>query len=463
MPSGEGTGQSSGRTSGFVDHLRLVHFTICVTCFIAIVAITSQTASSASRAYDQANLLLKLADKWRAGKWLNEFAAQYGMANAEFGGLLEVEGESAVTMVFRPARRTQFGWVALAKKDDAYTALKTDPTDTVNTVADAERVWNMLNEFRYVMRPTQVHNGWLIKPDGSISEAKLNQGQAAAVSVSAKQSSSRPIAQPGETIRSARLLLRSEFADSFGKGRPELRDAVGKMLQSRRVDAYFISVELPRRDEIVTRPGVWILPADCITEVVSLQTLLGASIIPPEFLPGDFKHSFPDASELAKNLKTLSLAELQAFFQTERDRTGDKIEFPLVKLPAESVAYWGTATIFMLTVYWFAVFRDFRLRLLPGDNAWNAPWIGISGEFWSKRLFIATTLLPPTAAAYLILFGMRQLTWGPRIALMVGVFVLVAIPILGIVHSWLCIQRMDPAGSSQQRVPNSPPQRLGPN
>jgi hypothetical protein len=69
----------------------------------------------------------------------------------------------------------------------------------------------------------------------------------------------------------------------------------------------------------------------------------------------------------------LKLAELRDYFQAEQDRSGDKVELPLVKLPAESVAYWGTATILLLTMYWFAVFRDFGLRAKPDDKAWDTP------------------------------------------------------------------------------------------
>src|SRR5262249_43744902 len=109
---------------------------------------------------------------------------------------------------------------------------------------------------------------------------------------------------------------------------------------------------------------------------------------------------------------TLKLAELRDYFQAERARTGDKVELPIVKLPADSLATWATAIIFLLAIYWFAVFRDFALRVKPGDKAWDVPWIGSSTEYWSRNLFVATCFLPSCTEAYLMFYGLdRSFSW----------------------------------------------------
>ena len=448
-------GGSSVDTSGFVDHLRLVHFTVCLTCFVAIIAIASQSVSSASRAYDQTNVLLRLADKWRNGEWLDEFIGRYGLANPRFEALVEVEGRPAETLFFVPppdslplrTERDLLGmgersWLGLAsKKGDGFTLL--DDAARIagfKTVADAESIWNTLNEFRYVLKPFQARDGWLVEyDDHSVREVKLNSGAAVPIAKPGGELGSKSGQQLENTIQSA-WVPRNYIPGHFADLSQNFIGAISKLVQSDRADAYFVMVDS------VFPYGVnraWVLRADDSTEMVDLEARLGELIVPADFPPGDFNHSFPDVSELAKNLKTLSLAELQTFFQAEKDKTGDKIEFPLVKLPAESFANWGTATIFLLTVYWFAVFRDFRLRVTPDDKAWSAAWIGISREFWSKSLFIATTLIPPSAAAYIIFFGInRQLAWSPRAAVTAAVFLAVALPTAGIVYSWIRIQRI---------------------
>jgi hypothetical protein len=451
---------SSVDTSGFVDHLRLVHFTVCLTCFVAIIAIASQSVSAASRAYDQTNLLLRLADKWQNGKWLDEFIGRYGMTNAQFEALVEVEGRPAETVVFVPPRdslplRTQRDWLGMVQRSWSGLASKNgsgftllDQADRIagfKTVADAETIWNTLNEFRYVLKPFQARDGWVVEyKDNSVREVKLNSGAAVAIAEPGEELGSKSDEQPKKRPWSASWVPRNYIPDYFEHFSQNFSGAINVLVQSDRADAYFVWLDMSARGVQMTMLRGWVLRADDTTEMVDLEARLGESIVPADFPPGDFKHSFPDVSELAKNLKTLSLVELQTFFQAEKDRTGDKIEFPLVKLPAESFAYWGTATIFLLTVYWFAVFRDFRLRVTPGDKAWSAAWIGISREFWSKCLFIVTTLLPPSAAAYIIFFGTnRQLAWSPRVAVTAAVFLAVALPTAGIVYSWIRIQRMD--------------------
>jgi hypothetical protein len=449
-------GGSSVDTSGFVDHLRLVHFTVCLTCFVAIIAIASQSVSSASRAYDQTNLLLRLADKWQNGEWLDEFIDRYGMANAHFEALVEVQGRPAETIVFVPPRDSsplrirfdwmrdrlgwepQLSWLGLASKNSGGFTLpdKADRFAGFKTVADAETIWNSLNEFRYVLKPFQARDGWLVMyDDNSVREVKLNNGAAV------------PVAKSGGKLASGKeadWVPRNYMPAYFANYSQEFRGAISKLVQSDRADTYFVKVDLGAGPIGNLPTRVWVLRADDTTDLVDLEARLGESIVPADFPPGDFNHSFPDVSELAKNLKTLSLAELQTFFQAEKDKTGDKIEFPLVKLPAESFAYWGTATIFLLMVYWFAVFRDFRFRVTPGDKAWSAAWIGMSREFSSKCLFITTTLVPPSAAAYIIFVGTnRQLAWSPRAAVTAAVFLAVALPIAGIVYSWVRIQHID--------------------
>lgn len=142
--------------------------------------------------------------------------------------------------------------------------------------------------------------------------------------------------------------------------------------------AFFL---VPEFSDFVAQ-GIWIFRAKCLVRPVDLQEAFGASILSSSFVPGDFDRSFPDGSELARNLKKLSLEELQKFFQSERDRVGEKVEFPGIKVPAESVAYWGTALIFAITAYLFCVFRDF-LRATGTDKAWTVPWIGTSKEIAS--------------------------------------------------------------------------------
>jgi hypothetical protein len=264
-------------------------------------------------------------------------------------------------------------------------------------------------------------------------DAKLNGG--APVAISARS------AYPTTDFANTVLWLESDLEKKFMARMTEpRRSALLDLMENQKATCYFFAMP---RDTLENRPPVQVLifPADCKVEKIDLLQMLGNSALPVEFSLGDFKHSFPDASALGKNLKTLKFAELRDHFQAEQDRAEDKVELPLVKLPAASIANWGTATILLLTTYLFAVFRDFRLRAKPDDKAWDTPWIGLSSECWSQRLFLATALLPSCTAAYLIFYGLgRSFGWEFRFLLAIAAFILVGLPIAGIVLSWRKIQ-----------------------
>jgi len=433
--------------SGFVEHLRLVHFTLCLTCFIAIIAVATKSPSSAQRAYDQGNQLLKLQSKWEGGKWLDDLAQAKGIQTPAFDGRVEAAGIQSRSLVFRPGAASgrrqweRYRWLAFARQDKAgLSALKPETGKSFATIEDAEAIWNMLDEFRYVVTPSLVHDGWVVKP--SPADAKLNGGTPVAVAP-------RVAAQTTDDVAFTRWFLPSDVEDYMASEGAAFRDAALELMKAHKADSYFIAILRDRNNPngpegLGAFQAFLMFPADCKVEKIDLQQLLGTSTLPAETPFGDFKHSFHDASDLGKNLKTLKLAELRDYFQAEQDRTADKVELPLVKLPAESVAYWGAAVIFLLATYWFAVFRDFGSRAKPIDKAWDVPWIGTSNERWSQGLFLATTLLPPCTAGYLVFHGLdRSFDWKPLLLLAVTAIVLVGVPIIGVILSWHHLQRLD--------------------
>ena len=436
------SGEARADHSSFIEHLRLVHFTLCLTCFIAIVAVAAKSPSSAQRAYDQSNLLLKLQTKWDGGKWLDNLASERRVQNPAFEAKVEAGGNFSRNFVFRPSgaggprQWERYPWFAFAKVEKAgLIALKPHVGEDFTTIEDAETIWNMLGEFQYVVTPSLVHDGWMMRP--AVVDAKLNGG--APVAISARTAFSMA------DIAVTRWFLESGVEEYMAFEGEVFRSGARDLMKNNKATCYFIAIARDK-DKPETRPlppfqAFLMFPADCKIEKLDLRQLLGNYILPAEFPLGDFKHAFPDASDLGKNLKTLKLAELRDYFQAEQDRAGDKVELPLVKTPAESVAYWGTATILLLATYWFAVFRDFGLRAKPDDKAWDTPWIGTSSERCSQGLFLATALLPSCTAAYLIFYGLgRSFGWEFRLLLATALFILVGLPVAGIVLWWRKIQ-----------------------
>ncbi len=414
--------------SSFVDHLRLIHFTLCLTCFIAIIAVSAKSPSSAQRAYDQSNLLLRLQTKWDGGKWLDEIVNKNKPKNPGFQATVEITGNPSQTLNFQPLKlyalgRYRFPWFAFAKKEQGgLTTLKQlKPHDdaSIANLEDAITIWNALGDFQYMVTPSEVLDGWMIK-DSSVVEAKLNGGNSVAVSTVAT-------ATVGQE---ALWFVESDAENNWNTllDSAPSRIAIATRIGWHNAQCYF---------KVYLERGTLLFPDRCKIERIELQRLLGDTILRPEFPFGDFNQSFPDVSDLGKGLKTLGLIELRDHFQVEQARTDDKVELPLVKLPAESIAYWATAIIFLLAAYWFAVFRDFSLRAKPDDKAWDSPWLGTSTEYSSQKLFLATIILPACTAAYLIYNGLgRSFGWELRVPLTVAAFVAVSLPTVGVFFLW---------------------------
>lgn len=419
-------GEARPDHSGFIDHLRIVHLTLFLTCFVAIIAVAGKSSSSMQRAYEQSNLLLKLQTKWNGGRWLKDFVDNNQVQNASVETKVEVGGNTPRTFDFRRAQTgeyARYSWFTFATMKNARLTKLTPPPfqHAFANIEDAEIVWNMLAEFHnaYMVTATQVHDGWMIRGK-SVLEAKLNGGKPMAIS------NANPTV---ENILRTSWVLEPDV-QAFVTSEGDRLSAARELVEKHEAQSYFIVYS-----DIFQ--GYLLFPVDCKIEKVDLPKLLGDSIIPAEFPLGDFKHSFPDASDLGKNLKSLKLTELRDYFQAEQSRTGDKVELPLVKIPAESIASWGTTIIFLLATYWFAVFRDFWLRAKPDDKAWQVPWIGTSNEYWSQILFLATTLLPSCTAAYLIFYGVgRSFGLESRVSLAFVAFVLVGLPTAGTVFLW---------------------------
>ncbi|MGX0962310.1 hypothetical protein AB7M63_002759 [Bradyrhizobium japonicum] len=445
-------------TSGFVDHLRAIHLTLCIVCVVGIIAISSQAPSAATRAYERANLLLQLKNRWDNGKWLETYVASHEMAGRAIK--LDISGPAKETVQLVPApassarSRQRFEWFTLGASEGqgfAAVRIRFDDSTRITTLADAESLWNLLRRVQYAITPGVVRRGWRIDFDGKVTELKIeNAGQ---TTVERKND------PPGSKAEQLDFWLRKELLADPTKDQNSNLRAARKLINESRSGCYLMASGFAAPDnpqgKLVMMLPMPIIPAlyevDCKSEKIDLQSLLGQTILPSGFPLGDFQESFPDVSELAKDLKSLSLTELQTFFRSEKDRASDKVEFPGFKLPADSLAYWGSGIIFAMSLYWFSVLRDFRLRVATSDKAWSVPWIGTSREIVSRCLFIVTTILPIAAVGYLLSKGFDRTS--TRWAWALAGALAVAVPIVGILHSWWILQHRE-AGEPKEAMPS---------
>ena len=147
--------------------------------------------------------------------------------------------------------------------------------------------------------------------------------------------------------------------------------------------------------------------AECTSERLPIQAALSEGIASDITSLGEFSRAFPDANDLARHLTALPLEELQTFFLSEKNRSGEKLELPGVKIPSEAVTSWGVFVLLIVACYFYVTFRDFCSRAQRRDKAWDIPWIGISADIGSRIVFLTSIAVLPLTVGYLAWRGAR--------------------------------------------------------
>jgi hypothetical protein len=163
-------------TSSFVEHLRLVHLTLVLTCVISIIALWSQEPSSAGRPYEQLIKLRMVEENWKAGSWIREFGSVDKPFIGEAYGARS--GQAATHFWFKSS--IQFvrddGTPVIRDGKDLFdrAAARLDLVD----VKHARAIWDALKDVTQIVKPTEVHDGWFLhsSKDPNPEAVQLNGG-----------------------------------------------------------------------------------------------------------------------------------------------------------------------------------------------------------------------------------------------------------------------------------------------
>lgn len=202
---------------------------------------------------------MKLQTAWDGGKWLDDVAGKRGAQNRAFEAKVEGGSNFSRSFVFRPTGPSgprqweRYRWLAFAKKDkDLLIALKPNVGQSFANLEDAESVWNMLGEFQYVVTPSLVRSGWMMKPkasaqDSFLVEAKLNGGTPVAISVGGAFSTT--------DVAATRWFLESGVEEHMAFQGAPFRNAALEAMKSQKETSYFIAIARDNRGNGVSLAG----------------------------------------------------------------------------------------------------------------------------------------------------------------------------------------------------------------
>jgi hypothetical protein len=429
-------------TSNFVEHLRLVHVTLVLTCLVSVVAVLSQDESSAKRASQQLESLIRVQDAWDGGNWITRATSQ--RTPPSYLGSIKSDNQTK-RWRFVPS-------VAYVRKDG--TSVKRpggksifDKQETKSDFVDlahAKVIWDALRDVTEFVVPTGIHDGWHVSwttpaPQPSPVDVHVD------LDTPSQHNTGVQAPTPEQTIAmEASWHLKADITDS----------ALLNMTRARSDDSYFTSsLFLPMPIAIGDRrffQDAWAFPAVTQKTVVNLLKELKEQAKVEDLPVGSFQDAFPDLTELSKYLTEVPFEKLRSHFREETNRAADKIDVSFLKFPADELVYIGTGLILVLTLYTSAVLRDFRTRVVPGDKAWNVAWIGISNEASSIAIFWLSMILPP-ATALLLIAKAGRVSDGPKAAIVAGTGLAFAVILSGIFFSWSALQ------TAERRLPPSEP------
>jgi hypothetical protein len=117
---------------------------------------------------------------------------------------------------------------------------------------------------------------------------------------------------------------------------------------------------------------------------------------------GDFKHSFSDLKQAAREFESLELEDVEKILDAEAAKGAEVFEVLGIKVPVDRVTVWGSLILLGVQTYLFLFLKQLSGKLGPHDAGWDVPWIGIDQtEFAQRMLFLSLVLLPCIAVAVL--------------------------------------------------------------
>jgi hypothetical protein len=276
--------ERANENTNFVEHLRLIHFTLLAACLAALIAITSTAPSYLARSAEETRRLRMLSEKWQGGDWLQKVIVDKKSEMTQSAAAvlpkdaLRYKDPSAFTILIRfpvpgdqpgAARFSDGGsqsWLLLATGLGNNGHALTSHEMSFKTVADAQAVWNTHDRYRYIATLSKVGEGWYITAGGVSTDLKFD--------------------TPNKTgpLQHLYLFLRDDIRDHLASRRSEMSNAALRNINNDSSNCYLYASD--------KQQGLYVLRAECASQIIDLQAFFVKTLPPRSLLVENFPSRF---------------------------------------------------------------------------------------------------------------------------------------------------------------------------
>jgi hypothetical protein len=122
---------------------------------------------------------------------------------------------------------------------------------------------------------------------------------------------------------------------------------------------------------------------------------------------GTFDYSFRELSEITREYPGIDIETGEQVLFGETKRAGESFELFGIKLPAQITVRWGLLLIIGVQIYFWIHLIELKPKLRRDDPGWDVAWIGVYASNYAKVVMFVSTCLLPLAAA--LALGIRGL------------------------------------------------------
>jgi hypothetical protein len=144
----------------------------------------------------------------------------------------------------------------------------------------------------------------------------------------------------------------------------------------------------------------------------NLQTWLG-QVFNFQTSGAGFAETFPELYEVASHYyDTLQINMVAEILDKEIQRSGEKIAFLGLAIPANTLSSWGVLALVLIQFYLWLHLRTLNVRLSKNSQSLDIPWIGLYSDLWSRGASLFTiSVLPVIVSVVLLWWGSTRFLW----------------------------------------------------